>query len=147
MELFVGLVGLIEGCGDGIAFGDTGAEGADPSEGIEFIEADGERVEAAHGEAGDGAVFAPGFDAVFLFDHWQDGFEQIDPKFFCIFGRECTPERLGNGMTVEHYHDHGLGFSGGDEVVENPVRFSVISPSCESITVAVLENEKGVRFV
>ena len=59
-ELCVGFKGIVEGFGDGVAFGDPGGEGADIGKGVEFVEADREGMATAHGEAGDGAIFAAG---------------------------------------------------------------------------------------
>src|SRR5688572_9513578 len=54
-----------------------GGKAADPGEGIEMGEAEVEGLAAAHGKAGEGAVFAVFVDAVAGFDGGDDVVEEV----------------------------------------------------------------------
>lgn len=130
--------------------GDFGGatEGGDPGEGVELGEADVEGLPAAHAEAGDGAV-------VFAWGEAVGGFDEGERVFFefTMEGGEglvteggVVARDLAQGVTVEHEDDHGRGFAGGDEAVEDPMGFAVFDPGAVVVAAAVLEDKEGVAY-
>jgi len=116
------------------------------------IEADGEGFEAAHGETGDGVIFATFGDVVLVLDGGDDfGFKGLGEEVE-VGGDEGSIAPDGDGMAGEvffavaerHDDDHGNGFAGGDEGVEDEVGVAVVGPAGFNVRPAVQEIEDGI---
>lgn len=143
-EATVDTAGVGEGVGEGVGARGGGAEAGDPGEAVGVVETDTEGLFAAHAQAGEGAVAGAGFGAVVGFDERDDGFEQVAFEAGGVVFAGGQGFAGGGGMAVHHDHDHGAGAAGGDEVVEDPVGFTVDDPGGLVIAGSVLEVEHGV---
>ncbi len=127
-----------------------GGESADPGEGVGIGEAKVEGLASAHGEAGEGAVFAVGFGGVFGFDEGDDASEEVFVEFAeggggfedVAFGAVVRA-----GASVGHDDDHGFGEFVVDEVVEDGLGGAVVGPFALGSADAVKEVEDGILFV
>lgn len=118
VELFGGGFGVWEEFGGLAGVGGWG-EGADPGEGFEVSESEVEGLSAAHGEAGEGAVFAVGEDGVGFFDEGDDVLEKVlfeGGEGWGVFEDVADGAVVLLGAAVGHDDDHFDGFFVGDEV-------------------------------
>jgi len=154
-EQFDLLAGVGVECGEFLVeFGTeaAGAEGANPGELVERVEAGEERFCAAHGETGDGARVAILLCEVFGFDARNDFGEQGFAEFAEVaVGHGAIAEAAGVGLedfgfAVAERHDdeHGLGFALREEVVEDDVGAADGGPAGRVITIAVKKVEDGI---
>ena len=129
---------------EGLA-GDGGAEGADLGKLVAEGEGDGEGVAAAHAEAGEGAGSGGGVDVIGLLDEGDDVAGEFLTKGGGIgVGVAVGPAGAGGeGVGVGHDDEHGLGFFGGDEAIEDPVGLAVDGPGLVVVAEAVAEVEDG----
>jgi hypothetical protein len=131
IELFVRGFRISESSLDGIRPGNRATETADPCESVELVQPDREGMQAAHGETGDGTVFAARPDPVFILEHRENEFDEVPPQLLCVLRRAAVSVGFGNGMAVEHRDDHGPRLFPGDEVVEDPVGPAITRPARE----------------
>src|ERR1017187_2056666 len=116
----------------------TGAESTHGVEDVEMVQTDAERLSAAHGEAGDGAV---GGDAVELLGEGHDVLQQVVFEGLGIGwlrgrGRGAEIDVL-TGAAIGHDDDHGLGLTGGDQVIQDEIGAADGDPAVFGISGAV----------
>lgn len=149
VELFGGGFGVWEEFGGLAGVGGWG-EGADPGEGFEVSESEVEGLSAAHGEAGEGAVFAVGEDGVGFFDEGDDVLEKVlfeGGEGWGVFEDVADGAVVLLGAAVGHDDDHFDGFFVGDEVGEDDFGRGEALPFGFVAADAVEEVEDGVFFV
>ena len=123
----------------------TRAESANPGKFVEGVQAREQRFGSAHGQPGNGAGGAASVDTVFGFHPWHDFGEESFAKLIEIaVGDGAVAEGAGVGLqdigfTVSEGHndEHRLGFSGGDEVIEDEVSAADGGPATGIVAVSV----------
>ncbi len=151
-ELEVGGFGVEGGEAGPVDAGGGGGEADDVGELIGVVEAGGEGLEAAHGEAGDGAVFAFFGGVVLGLDAGEDLGEEGLGVEVGVFGDgvggapgvEAAEDEAHVAVAEGHDDDHGLDLALGEERVEDEIGLSHGDPAVGAVGVAVEEIQDGV---
>src|SRR5438034_5626600 len=131
------------------------AERADPCEVVTRVEADVERLAAAHGQPGHRPRLAAGRHVVQLLHGRDDVLEQRLAELLLVPLAEgdVTELRAGAredlGRTVAEGHDdqHGRGLAARDQVVEDHVSTAHLGPGARVVTEAVKQVQDGVALL
>ena len=91
LQLLVGGRRVVQEAGDGFAGGSRGAEARDPGEAVRMVQADGQRLAAAHAQARNRAVRGVGLHAVVRLDERHDVLQQValEGRRYCSEGRRA----------------------------------------------------------